>query len=131
MSILPGLLHPTLPRSLWILFLGASLGVTLPLGSAACQAQDGESEEEVGEGALQYVPATKLLPESTAGLLRIPNFPALVEAWEQTHIGQLTEEPAMKPFLEAQKKRAKNFANSPIPTPNTFLPSPPSRLTLE
>ncbi len=53
-----------------------------------------------------------LLPQSTAGVLRIPNFPDFCEAWKKTHIGQLTEEPAMEPFIETQKKRARNFLNS-------------------
>lgn len=59
-----------------------------------------------------YVPATELLPQSTAGLVRIPDFPKFCDAWEKTHIGQLTEDPSMEEFLEAQKTRARNFLTS-------------------
>ncbi len=60
----------------------------------------------------EYVPAAQLLPQSTAGLIRIPDFPKFSEAWDETHIGKLTADPLMEEFLEAQKKRAKSYLNS-------------------
>jgi hypothetical protein len=59
-----------------------------------------------------YVPAVELLPEGTAGMLRIPDFPEFCEAWKETHLGLLAEEPSMQDFIETQRKRAKNYLNS-------------------
>ncbi|MCH1441995.1 MAG: membrane or secreted protein, partial [Rubripirellula sp.] len=56
-----------------------------------------------------YKPAVELLPDSVAGMVRIPNLPRFCEAWEKTSIGKLAEDEAMQPFLEAQRQRAKNY----------------------
>jgi hypothetical protein len=69
-----------------------------PAGSLAAWTQEPSSNG-------QYVRATALLPASTAGLVRIPNFPKFQTAWKETHIGQLIDEPSMQPFVEAQRKR--------------------------
>ncbi|MDA7878325.1 membrane or secreted protein, partial [bacterium] len=56
-----------------------------------------------------YKPAIELLPDSVAGMVRIPNLPRFCEAWEKTSLGKLVEDEAMQPFIEAQRKRAKNY----------------------
>ena len=67
------------------------------------------SAQEAGQ---VYVKAADLLPQETAGYVRIPNFPEFWEASGETHLAKLAEEPAMKPFIEAQKERARNFLSS-------------------
>jgi len=59
--------------------------------------------------AEKYKPAIELLPDSVAGMVRIPNLPRFCEAWEKTSLGKLVEDEAMQPFIEAQRKRAKNY----------------------
>src|SRR6056297_1983575 len=78
---------------------------------AAAQQQEVQ-QEEVQQQSAQYVPATQLLPQSVAGLLRIPNFPKFRQAWDRTLLGQLLDEPFMRPFVEAQRARAKNYLES-------------------
>ncbi|MAI72218.1 MAG: membrane or secreted protein [Rhodopirellula sp.] len=56
-----------------------------------------------------YKPAVELLPDSVAGMVRIPNLPRFCEAWKKTSIGRLVDDEAMQPFLEAQRQRAKNY----------------------
>jgi len=60
-------------------------------------------------GGPEYVRATALLPDSTAGLIRIPDFPKFQNAWDQTHLGQLLDDPSMQPFVEAQRDRVKDY----------------------
>jgi len=50
-----------------------------------------------------YVSAIRLVPNSVAGMARIPNVPNLVTAWEKTNLAALTQDPAMQPFIEFQK----------------------------
>ena len=59
-----------------------------------------------------YIDAIKLLPETTAGVARIPNLPDFCSAWKKTHVGSLMDEPLMKPFIEVQKARAENYFDS-------------------
>lgn len=75
---------------------------SLPTSSA--WGQDREAEK--------FVRATELLPESTAGLIRIPNFPKFQKAWKQTSIGRLLDDPSMKPFIEAQRERVEKSMQS-------------------
>ncbi|MDB4654586.1 membrane or secreted protein, partial [Rubripirellula sp.] len=56
-----------------------------------------------------YQSAIELLPDSVAGMVRIPNLPRFCEAWEKTSIGKLIDDEAMQPFIEAQRERAKNY----------------------
>ena len=56
-----------------------------------------------------YKSAIELLPDSVAGMVRIPNLPRFCEAWEKTSIGKLLDDEAMQPFIEAQRERAKNY----------------------
>ena len=71
--------------------------VCLSLTTSSTSAQD--------KDGTKFVRATALLPESTAGLIRIPNFPNFQKAWKQTSIGRLMDEPSMQPFIEAQQER--------------------------
>ncbi|QDS95778.1 hypothetical protein FF011L_45790 [Roseimaritima multifibrata] len=50
--------------------------------------------------------AVQWLPETTGGYLRAINMPALRVAWDKTTISHLRTDPAMKPFWDAQQKRA-------------------------
>ena len=59
--------------------------------------------------ANEYTSAIELLPDTVAGMVRIPNLPRFCEAWEETSIGKLIEDDAMQPFIKAQRKRAKNY----------------------
>ncbi len=45
-------------------------------------------------------PAASLLPEHTKGYVSIDEFQHLMAAWQQTQLGQLCQDPAMKPFVE-------------------------------
>ncbi|WP_372722123.1 membrane or secreted protein [Novipirellula sp.] len=65
-----------------------------------------------GGAAAGYVPAIKLLPDSLAGLVRVPDVPDFCRAWDKTHIGQLFDDPAMQPFIDAQRERAENYLDS-------------------
>lgn len=47
------------------------------------------------------VPAPEsLLPESTKGFLAVGSLDQLSESWNKTQLGKLTQDPAMKPFME-------------------------------
>ena len=61
------------------------------------------------DNATPYTAAIELLPDSVAGLVRIPNLPRFCKAWEKTSIGKMVEDEAMQPFIEAQKARAKTY----------------------
>ena len=59
-----------------------------------------------------YMPAADILPQSTAGFVRIPNLPEFRESWRKMHFGKLIKDPSMKEFIDAQKTRAENYLNS-------------------
>ena len=61
---------------------------------------------------LNYMPAVDLFPKNTAGYVRIPNAPDFCKAGKQMHIGKLIDDPAMKPFIDAQKARAESYFDS-------------------
>jgi len=44
--------------------------------------------------------AESLLPDSTKGFLAIGSLEQLTESWNKTQLGKLTQDPAMKPFME-------------------------------
>ena len=51
----------------------------------------------------RFASAIDLLPESTAGVVRIPDLPAFCKAWEKTNLGRLLDSPVMQPFLDEQR----------------------------
>lgn len=59
-----------------------------------------------------YTNAIDLIPDSAAGLIRIPNLPKFCDALEQTHAGKLREEELVKPFFDAQRERVRNYLES-------------------
>lgn len=64
-----------------------------------------------------FVRATAVLPSSTAGLVRIPNYSKVRDAWKQTRFGRLLDDPAMQPFVKLQRKRIDDYLQS---LPNKF-----------
>ena len=73
------------------------------------------AQDAAGAGAkkkLAYVPAIKLLPDSVAGLVRVPNVPAFCQAFKTTHAGRFLDDPSLQPFIEAQRERAKSYLQS-------------------
>lgn len=54
--------------------------------------------------AQEYKPAISLVPDTAAGVVRIPSVPTLCDAWSKTTLSALVNDPAMKPFVNAQKK---------------------------
>jgi hypothetical protein len=63
-------------------------------------------------GQQPYVDAIKLLPASSAGLIRIPNLPAFRDAFDQTYAGQLRDDELVKPFFDAQRERLRKRLES-------------------
>lgn len=59
--------------------------------------------------AKTYKTAIELLPDTVAGLVRVPNLPRFCKAWEETSLGKLVNDEAMQPFIESQRERAKNY----------------------
>ncbi|HBJ37587.1 MAG TPA: membrane or secreted protein [Planctomycetaceae bacterium] len=51
-----------------------------------------------------YKPAISLVPDTAAGILRIPSVPTLCDAWKTTTLSAMVNDPSMKPFVDAQKK---------------------------
>ncbi|MGB7327387.1 MAG: membrane or secreted protein [Rubripirellula sp.] len=70
------------------------------------------SRDAIGQDAVAYQPAIELLPETVAGLVRVPDLPKFCTAWKSTNAGQLIEHPSMKPFVDAQRDRAKDYLQS-------------------
>ncbi|HVA49549.1 MAG TPA: hypothetical protein VNH11_24495 [Pirellulales bacterium] len=60
-----------------------------------------------GTSALAVPPTDTLLPESTKGYLSVPDVDALVERWDQTPLGKLLNDPAMKPFTDDLRRQLK------------------------
>ena len=61
---------------------------------------------------LDYQPAIKLLPDTVAGLVRVPDVPAFCTAFDKTAAGRLLDDPKLQPFIEAQRERAKDYLQS-------------------
>ncbi|KAA5544444.1 membrane or secreted protein [Roseiconus nitratireducens] len=80
--------------------------------AAATQDDSGPSDENAAENADDFVRAVSLLPEATAGVLRIPSLPDFCNAWQQTRIGALMASPEMQPFLDAQRENLINGLDS-------------------
>ncbi len=54
----------------------------------------------VGAQEKRVPPADLLLPESTVGVIFVPDVPRLESQWEKTQIGTLLRDPVMEPFRE-------------------------------
>jgi hypothetical protein len=50
-------------------------------------------------------PGATLLPATTKGYVSVPDVDALREKWNETQLGQLVQDPVMKPFVEDLKKQ--------------------------
>jgi hypothetical protein len=50
-------------------------------------------------------PTEELLPNTTKGYLSVPNVDQLEEAFNKTQMGQLANDPAMKPFIDDLKRQ--------------------------
>lgn len=61
----------------------------------------------VPQFCLAAIPAEQLLPDSTKGALLIPNWDKLETAFDATQLGQLLQDPVMKPFYEDLKSQIK------------------------
>jgi hypothetical protein len=73
------------------IFVSAAIGASGPTSAKSAAADD-------------YKPAISLVPDTAAGVVRIASVPTLCEAWKQTTLSALVNDPAMKPFVDAQKK---------------------------
>ena len=87
-------------------------GTTVRAQDATDNAADDAVANAGAGGAAGYVPAIKLLPDTLAGLVRVPNVPDFCKAWHKTHLGQLVDDPAMQPFIDAQRERAEEYFDS-------------------
>ena len=95
----------------------ACLVLAVVLGSAGAaetqQPEQGRISEPIERGSDDgYLSATELLPASVAGLVRIPDFPAFCESWDQTNFGKLMNDPLLEPFLEMQRERSQRYFES-------------------
>lgn len=50
-------------------------------------------------------PSETLLPSTTRGFVAIPNIDTLREDWSKTQLGQLIQDPVMKPFVEDLRRQ--------------------------
>ncbi|WP_149752801.1 membrane or secreted protein [Rubripirellula obstinata] len=80
--------------------------------SADQASTDQASADQASAKAAPYQAAIKLLPDTVAGLVRVPDVPAFCEAFKTTNIGRLLEDPSMQPFIESQRERAKSYFES-------------------
>ena len=83
----------------------------LTITSSIAHAQQADAQQNAGN-AIEYSPAIELLPDSVAGLVRIPNMPRFCAAWEQTSLGRLFKDESMQPFIESQRSRTKTYFES-------------------
>ena len=81
----------------------------LVVGTPSLRAQGLADDKTAPVEQGKYVPAIELLPDSVAGLVRIPNLPKFCEGWSRTHFGQLMEDESMKPYIDAQRERAISY----------------------
>lgn len=106
------------PRQILGRFGGAFLIALLLLaGPPSLFAQDdpapgAQEKPDAGDNQVPYVPAIELLPESVAGLVRVPNLPRFCEAWKKTHLGLLLEDESMQPYIDSQRERAIDYLES-------------------
>lgn len=103
-------------RSLAVVLCSVALP-TITYSSNAAQPVQVQTGSDATDGAAAaenakpagHVAALDLLPESTAGIVRIPKLPAFCEAWQKTQIGLLLASAEMQPFLDEQRERAKSY----------------------
>jgi len=76
------------------------------------ETKDQETPDQETATKVEYTSAIQLIPESAAGLIRIPNLPKFREALKETLLGQLREEELVKPFFDAQRERLRNYLES-------------------
>lgn len=57
--------------------------------------------------AQPYRPAIGLIPDTAAGVVHVLDAPQLSGAWESTTLSGLFDDPAMRPFIDAQREAAK------------------------
>ncbi len=92
------------------------IGVAAPTLRRVCGQDSGTQQADVAEAQPQgdndYIPAIKVLPDSLAGLVRVPNVPRFCDAWDRTRIGQLLDDESMQPYIEAQRERTLNYLES-------------------
>lgn len=61
----------------------------------------------IGAAAQAAPPSETLLPASTTGYVSIPSVKDLLDAWRQTQIGRLLDDPIMQPFAEDLRRQLK------------------------
>jgi hypothetical protein len=109
-------IQAAIPMGLAAFFLAASSACFVdstvaaePTEQSSEPVENGGNEQTPPNAADSFVSAIDLLPESTAGVVRIPELPAFCEAWKKTQLGVLMGSDEMKPFLDAQRDRATNY----------------------
>jgi hypothetical protein len=94
----------TLKSLVSVITCGATLllGMVFIGGFHVVYAQDvAQSESGDAEAGTTAVPASEtLLPGTTKGFVSITNTRQLAEQWEKTQLGQLIQDPVMKPFAD-------------------------------
>ncbi len=88
-----------------VLFAGNLLAQDVPAKNEAAKV-------EVDAAGGNFMTAADLLPQNTAGFVRIPDVPDFRVAVRKLHLGQLIDDPAMKDFMDAQRARAENYLDS-------------------
>lgn len=89
-----------------------AVDVDVEAGPAGVDADEATDEMTDNNGEAKFTPAIALLPETVAGLVRVPNLPKLCDASSQTLLGQMFADPAMQPFVDSQRDRAKDYLQS-------------------
>lgn len=96
---------PPVIRGLIVIFLG--------LGAAGVGQVPAVADDPLGgRGEDGYIAAVDLLPDSTAGLLRVPDFPSFCTGWDETNLGKLLKDPLLEPFVESQRERSRKYFES-------------------
>lgn len=62
--------------------------------------------------ALAAKPADSLLPDTTKGFLSVPDFKALEAKWNLTQLGEMAQDPVVKPFTEDLRRQLSNKLNN-------------------
>lgn len=86
--------HPVSAATAWGLFAAWIIGGAFIGGGV----MDGGVNTASGQ---EYTSGLKLLPDTAAGVVRVPDLPALCDAWDATTLSGLTDDPKLKPLIEA------------------------------
>ncbi|MEX2558358.1 MAG: hypothetical protein WD403_00520, partial [Pirellulales bacterium] len=86
------MLHPSMRILLAAVSIGTVGSLLVGLGSVAWAAPAAE----------------ELLPGTTAGYVSVPNVPKLIESWKKTQLGQLLDDPVMKPFGDDLRRQIRD-----------------------